>query len=210
MTRQESRTFWLSNDNLILASGSRARAHLLTEAGLPFEVIQPAIDERTIERQLTASRAGAAEVAGALADAKALDVSRRNPRRLVLGSDQTLDIDGAMLNKPANRDEARSHLRLMSGHEHHLYSAATLACDGHVLFRTVDQATLTVRELSPEFIETYLDLCGAAILESVGAYQIEGAGLHLFERIDGHHATIMGLPLLRLLAGMRDLGLLRA
>ena len=200
--------FWLASEALLLASGSPARAQLLQQVNIPFDREKPLVDERAIETRLRDAKATPAEVALALARAKALDVAARNPGRVTLGSDQTLDLEGVALNKPVDRAQAREHLRQMSGRAHHLHSAVAVACDSLILFEACDQAIMTVRPLTDDFLERYLDLCGDAILASVGAYQIEGLGAHLFERIDGEHATIVGLPLVALLRGLRQLGLL--
>jgi septum formation protein len=201
-------SLWLAAEALLLASGSAARGHLLEQAHIPFIREKPLVDERALEARLRQKKATASDVAMALARAKALDVSARFPSRLALGADQTLDLNGQGLNKPADLADAREHLRRMSGHAHHLNSAAVLACDGQVLFEASDRATMLVRPLSEAFLDRYLEACGNVILSSVGAYQMEALGLHLFERIDGDHATIMGLPLLPLLSGLRQLGFL--
>ncbi len=203
------RGFWLGREPLILASGSWARARLLTEAGVPVIVDKPGLDERLIEAPLLAQGAGGAAIAKALARAKVLEVSTRHPGRHVLGGDQTLDVDGALLSKPEGRSGARDHLRLLSGRAHQLHAAAALALDGEIVLEVSDHATLTMRPLTEDFIEAYLDVAGEAILGSVGAYQIEGLGAHLFERVEGQHAVIMGLPLQDVIAGLRVLRLLR-
>ena len=203
------RGFWLGREPLILASGSWARARLLTEAGVPVIVDKPGLDERLIEAPLLAQGAGGAAIAKALARAKVLEVSTRHPGRHVLGGDQTLDVDGALLSKPEGRSGARDHLRLLSGRAHQLHAAAAVALDGEIVLEVSDHATLTMRPLTEDFIEAYLDAAGEAILGSVGAYQIEGLGVHLFERVEGQHAVIMGLPLQDVIAGLRVLRLLR-
>ena len=200
---------WLGREPLILASGSWARARLLTGAGIPVTVDKPELDERLIEAPLLAQGAGGAVIAKALARAKVLEVSARYPGRHVLGGDQTLDVEGALLSKPEGRSGAREHLRLLSGRTHQLHAAAAVALDGEIVLEVSDHATLAMRSLSEDFIEAYLNAAGEAILGSVGAYQIEGLGAHLFERIEGQHAVIMGLPLQDLIAGLRALRLLR-
>ena len=209
MTASGPSRIWLSTDPLVLASGSATRARLLADIGIPFETCPPDVDERALSRPLEDSRAGALAIAEALADAKTLEVASRRPGRLVLGSDQTLAIGTQVLSKPQGRAGAKAHLSLLSGRSHQLHSAATLAQDGRILGRASDSATLVMRILSDSFIEAYLDQAGDGILGSVGAYQVEGLGLHLFEKIEGQHATILGLPLLDLLPVMRALDLLR-
>ena len=204
-----AQSLWRPLEPLILASGSAARAQMLTSAGIAFEIVKPEVDERSLEAPLRAAGAGGAVIAAALASAKAREVSARHPGRHVLGGDQTLQIGDDLLSKPEGRSGAREHLRLLSGRAHQLHSAATLVRDGEVMLHVADHATLTMRALSDAFIEAYLDAAGEAILGSVGAYQIERLGLHLFEAIEGQHATIMGLPLLGVIAALRGHSLLR-
>lgn len=200
---------WRPAEPLILASGSAARAQMLLGAGIPIVIEKPSVDERALESPLRAAGAGGAVIAAALAIAKAREVSLRHRGRYVLGGDQTLAVGEDLLSKPEGRAGAREHLRLLSGRAHQLHSAAVLARDGEVLCEVVDHATLTMRVLSEAFIEAYLDAAGEAILGSVGAYQIEGLGLHLFDKIEGQHATIMGLPLQGLLRALRGLSLIQ-
>ena len=200
---------WMLAEPLILASGSAARAQMLKAVGVPFEIDKPTLDERAVEAPLRTAGAGGAQIAAALAQAKALEVSARHPGHYVLGGDQTLQVGGDLLSKPDGRAGAKEHLRRLSGRSHQLHAAAVLARDGEILLSMSDVATLTMRELSEDFIETYLNAAGEAVLGSVGAYQIEGLGLHLFERIEGQHPVIMGLPLQPLIEGLRKLHLLR-
>jgi septum formation protein len=208
MSIVRSYPLWTSGEPLILASGSSARAQMLNAAGIPFEIDKPTLDERAVEAPLRAAGANGAQIAAALAQAKALEVSARRPGRYVLGGDQTLQIDDDLLAKPEGRAGAHAHLRLLSGRSHQLHAAGVLARDGDILLAARDTATLTMRALSDVFIETYLDAAGDAVLGSVGAYQIEGLGLHLFTRIEGQHPVIMGLPLQSLIEGLRNLSLL--
>lgn len=199
---------WLADDALILASGSATRRAMLAGAGVPVEVIRPDVDERAVEDGLPASRRDEAGVASALAESKALDVSRRNRRRLVLGADQTLSCEGRAFHKPAHCQEAAAQLAALSGREHVLTSAFCLARDGEVVASGHAMARLRMRRLSPGFIEAYLGVSGTAALSSVGGYQIESIGAQLFETIEGDHFTILGLPLLPVLKSLRDLGCL--
>ena len=209
MSAGASSGLWMLDEPLILASGSAARAEMLRGVGVPFEIDRPTLDERAVEAPLRAAGAGGAQIAAALALAKALEVSARHPGRYVLGGDQTLQADADLLSKPNGRAGAKEHLRLLSGRSHQLHAAAVLARDGETLLSLSEVATLTMRSLSEDFIETYLNAAGEAVLGSVGAYQIEGLGLHLFERIEGQHPVIMGLPLQPLMEGLRKLHLLR-
>ena len=204
-----SHPFWMLEEPLVLASGSSARAQMLEAAGIPFEIVKPTLDERAVEAPLRAAGADGAQIAAALAQAKALEVSARRPGRYVLGGDQTLQAGADLLSKPEGRAGARDHLRLLSGRSHQLHAAAALARDGQILLAMTDTATLSMRVLSEDLIETYLDAAGEAVLGSVGAYQIEGLGVHLFERIEGQHPVIMGLPLHALIDALRKLHLLR-
>lgn len=203
-------SLWLGADPLILASGSAARAQLLAGIAIPFVVVKPRVDEREVEAQLVEAKARPQDIAQGLADAKALDVSAHMPGRFVLGSDQVLEIEGELLHKPEGREGAKAHLQRLSNKTHLLHSAATLARDGKVVAQAYDVARLTMRELTERFIETYLNAAGDAVLGSVGAYQIEGLGQHLFAQVEGNPATIMGLPLFALLNEMRALQLVRA
>jgi septum formation protein len=200
---------WLAPAPLVLASGSAARAQLLANTGISFEVIKPQVDERALETPLMAAGATPLDLALALAKAKACQVSAAWPGRLVLGSDQVLDLEGRLLSKPQGQAGAKQHLHWLSGKTHRLHSAAILARDGAVIAQMQDHASLTMRVLDEAFIEAYLMAAGDDVLGSVGAYQIEGLGQHLFADLQGHHATIMGLPLLALLKELRALKMLR-
>ena len=194
---------------LILASGSATRSALLKAAGVPFEVRVSTVDERAVEMPLLDAGKSPAEVSLALAEAKALDVSRHEPEALVIGADQTLDFAGARWVKPASHAAAREQLALLSGHTHQLHSAVALAEHGAVAWRHVDSASLTMHLLSAAGIDAYLAAVGEEVTASVGGYQVEKLGIRLFEKIDGDHFTILGLPLLPLLARLQTLGALR-
>ncbi len=202
-----SHPFWLAPAPLVLASNSAARRLLLEGAGLPV-VVQPAtLDERAIERPLTEAGTLPDAVALALARAKAFAVSALRPGAIVLGCDQTLSLGDRAFHKPDTLAAAADQLAALSGATHRLNSSAVLVRDGAVLFETVGVAALTMRPLGPAFIDRYLRAVGGGALDSVGAYKLEGLGVHLFDRIEGDQPTVMGLPLLALLRGMRDLGL---
>jgi septum formation protein len=191
---------------IILASTSPFRKAMLAHAGVDFVAEAPRVNERAVEAPLAKTGVTPEEVAEVLATAKAVDVGERHPGVLVLGCDQTLSLGDQLFHKPVDMDGARRHLLELSGKTHHLNSAAVLVRDGEVLWRTVSVARMTMRRLDPAFIGRHLARVGDKALQSVGAYQIEGEGIQLFERIDGDYFTIVGLPLLPLLAALRDLG----
>lgn len=195
---------WRGKTPILLASKSAARRALLTAAGIPFESIAAEIDERALETPLR--KEGPSATAKHLARAKALAVAAANPDRLVVGADQVLALDGVMFAKPRDLSEAKAQLRRLSGRSHALHSAVAVARAERVLFETVESATLTCRAFGAEFIERYLADVGEQALLSVGGYQIEALGIQLFERIEGDHTTILGLPLLPLLAFLRREG----
>ncbi|WP_339759487.1 Maf-like protein [uncultured Hoeflea sp.] len=189
---------------LVLASASPFRRALLENAGLKFDVEPAQIDERAVEEPL--GDLTPEDVASVLAEAKAQDVSSRNPGAIIIGSDQTLSLAGEIYHKAANMDEARRRLLALSGRTHELNSAVTLVKDGETIWRHMSVARMTMRDLDPAFIGRHLSNVGGKALSSVGAYQFEGEGIQLFERIDGDYFTIIGLPLLPLLAKLRALG----
>jgi septum formation protein len=195
-------TLWRGKDPLILASKSHARQMLLANAGVHFEAVPADIDERAVQQSSGLSAPG--EIATLLAREKALAVSMRQPGKYVVGADQTLALETRLFSKPAGRAAAAEQLRDLAGRSHELHAAVAVARDGKILFETTDIARMTMRQLSGAEIRTYLDEAGEAVTSSVGAYQLEGLGVHLFERIDGDHFTILGLPLLPLLAFLRS------
>lgn len=195
---------------LILASQSPVRRMLMENAGLVFAARPAAIDERAVEAAIAARNPSPAELAEELAAEKALDVSRAVPGALVIGSDQTLSLGSRVFHKPADMGEAKSHLTAMAGRTHALNCGVALAQDGAVLWRHVSIARLTMRVLSEDFVDRYLSRAGDKVLASVGAYQLEGEGVQLFEAIDGDYFTVLGLPMLPLLAKLRALGAIDA
>jgi septum formation protein len=195
-------TIWRGNSPLILASQSRARQMLLGNAGISFEAVPADIDERAVQKNSGLASPG--EIAGLLAREKALLVSSKNPGRYVIGADQTLALGQRLFSKPSGRAQAAEQLRLLAGNSHELHSAVAVISDGKILFTDVSIATMTMRPLGDSEISAYLDAAGEAVTISVGAYQLEGLGVHLFERISGDHFTILGLPLLPLLKFLRD------
>ncbi|OCK57634.1 Maf family protein [Bradyrhizobium sp. LMTR 3] len=199
-------TIWRGQHPLILASQSRARQMLLANAGISFDAVPADIDERSVQKNSGLSAPG--EIAGLLAREKACFVSSKNPGRYVVGADQTLALASRLFSKPAGRAQAAEQLRLLAGQTHELHSAVAVAHDGKLVFSDVSIARMTMRRMANIEIEGYLDWVGEAVTTSVGAYQLEGLGVHLFERIEGDHFTILGLPLLPLLAFLRGEGLL--
>jgi septum formation protein len=199
-------TLWRGQHPLILASQSRTRQTLLAHAGIAFEAIPADIDERAMQK---ASGLLAPDgIAALLAREKAMSVSASRPGRFVVGADQTLALGQRLFSKPAGRTQAKEQLRALAGHSHELHSAVAVALDGKILFEDIAVAHMTMRRLSENEIDAYLDAAGEVVTSSVGAYQLEGLGIHLFEQIDGDHFTILGLPLLPLLAFLRSAKLL--
>jgi septum formation protein len=196
---------WLSKHKLVLASRSRARQAMLVRAGIPIEVVHPTVDERSLQRE-AGSDASPANIALMLASAKALAVANTMAGRLVLGSDQILDLDGSICNKVIDRASASKRLQMLSGRMHKLHSAYSFARDGVVVRSGVVSARLSIRTLSDEFIENYLDERGPEVLDSVAVYEIEGLGVQMFDSIDGDWFTIQGLPLNVVMTFLRDEG----
>jgi septum formation protein len=194
-------TLWRGQFPLILASQSRARQMLLSNAGIAFEAVPADIDERAVQQASGLSAPG--DIARLLARAKALSVSSRQPGRFVVGADQTLALGTRLFSKPAGRAQAAEQLRALAGRSHELHAAVAVARDSKILFEQAMLARMTMRQLADAEIEAYLTEAGEAVTTSVGAYQLEGLGVHLFERIEGDHFTILGLPLLQLLAFLR-------
>jgi septum formation protein len=199
-------TLWRGRHPLILASQSRARKMLLENAGLAFEAVPADIDERAIQQGSGLVDPG--EIAAQLAREKALWVSSRRPGHYVVGADQTLALGRELFSKPADRGQASAQLKRLAGRSHELHSAVAVAHDGKIVFAHVSVAELTMRAMNDTAIAAYLDEAGEAVTSSVGAYQLEGLGVHLFERIPGDHFTILGLPLLPLLGFLRSQSLL--
>jgi len=199
-------SLWLASDPLLLASRSAARRTLLEAAGIPVELHPADIDERGLE--VDAGSATPTEIAALLARAKASVIAGLRPGRLVLGADQTLALGAERFAKPADRTAARIQLRALSGRTHELHSAVAFMQDATVLFEYVGSARLTMRKLSDQLLDQYLETVGSAVTASVGAYRIEGPGVQLFERVEGDYFTILGLPLLATLDFLRRRGCL--
>ena len=194
---------------IVLASKSSARGAVLRGAGVSFTAAGSGVDEDAVKNRLLGEAASPRDIAQVLADAKAETVSRTHGG-LVIGADQTLDLDGALFDKVATLNEARERLLRLRGRRHQLHSALAVAVEGQVIWRDLVSASLTMRAFSDNFLEGYLARNGQAILSSVGCYMLEGEGVQLFEAIDGDYFTILGLPLMGLLEFLRGKGAVRA
>ena len=197
-------SLWNPAHRLVLASGSATRQALLASAGLSFEIVHPQVDERAIEAG--APVATPQRLALSLARAKALDVSARTPEAWVIGADQVLSLEGGLIHKSHDRAAAMATLGALSGRTHRLTSAFALARGGEIVAGDFECADLTMRLLDEAALRRYLDAAGEGVLASVGVYQWEGLGAHLFARVEGDHSTILGLPMLKLLAALRSVG----
>ena len=197
---------------LILASGSTARAKMLRDAGVALDIAVPRIDEDEIKASYCAEGVGVEDTAIALGEMKALAVSRKvmaaDPGRHVLGSDQMLECGGIWFDKPMDLAAARAQLMALRGRRHHLVSAAVLVKDGVRIWHHVDRAELTMRDFTDGYLDAYLGAIGADVLSSVGAYHLEGLGAQLFTSVRGDFFTVLGLPLLPVLAILRTHGML--
>jgi septum formation protein len=194
--------------SVILASGSGTRQNMLRSAGVPFEIDRPDVDEGALKIECRARGLTIAETAEALALAKARQVASRHPGQIVLGADQMLECGDEWLDKPVDRAAAGRQLLKLSGRSHKLHSATVALRDNQMIWRNVDTAELSIRPITPDFLEAYLDRVGDAVLSSVGCYQIEGMGIQLFSAINGSHFTIQGMALLPLLAFLRVEGVI--
>jgi septum formation protein len=190
----------------ILASQSRARYHMLRSAGLDFSVQAPAVDEAALQHKLHEAMTPPESMAAALAAAKALSVATRHPSHYVIGADQVLYCNGRIFSKAADLATARENLKYLSGKQHQLISAVCVMQRDKMLWHHADRAKLTMRNLSDAELDHYCARAGDALTRSVGAYELEGLGAWLFDRIEGDHFTILGLPLLPLLGFLREKG----
>jgi septum formation protein len=200
--------FWLADRPLVLASKSEIRRIMLSNTGIPVEIVPANIDERAVEQASPSRDPGA--VATLLAREKARAIAAVRPVRLVLGADQTLALGAQRFTKPVDREAAREQLRTLRGKAHALHSAVALIQDDTVLYEHCAVARLTMRDFSDDFLETYLDIAGTAATASVGGYQLENVGITLFEKVEGDHFTILGLPMFPLLAEFRRMGAMAA
>jgi septum formation protein len=193
---------------LILASASRVRAAVLRQAGLSFDIVPAHVDEAATKQAMAGQ--DPSEIAAVLAEQKAATVAALHPEALVIGADQVLVCDGVLFDKPVDMAEARSHLLRLRGRTHHLCSASVVMGEGRVLWRHMERPELTMRALSESFIDGYLQAIGPDALLSVGAYQLEGRGAQLFDRVGGDFFSILGLPLLPLLGFLRRRNIIEA
>jgi nucleoside triphosphate pyrophosphatase len=198
-------SLWLAPAPLVIASKSAVRRAVLEAAGFPLEVRPADIDERGIEARSSAASPG--EVAALLAREKARAIAAVMPGRFVLGADQTLALGQRRFSKPVDRAAAREQLQALRGRTHELHSAVAIVRDAEVLYNRVEVARLTMRPFADDFLDRYIDTAGSAVTASVGGYQLERTGIHLFSRIEGDHFTVLGLPLLPLLDFLRNQGL---
>jgi septum formation protein len=189
---------------MILASASDVRARLLRAAGIEFEIVPARVDEDALRESMLAEKAELCAIADALAELKALRVSGAHAGELVLGADQVLVLNDELISKCESLEEARALLGRLRGRQHQLISALVLAKDGAPIWRHAEQAKLTMRDFSDEFLENYLASEGESLLAGVGCYKLEGRGIQLFQKIEGDYFTILGLPLLRLLSALRE------
>ncbi len=192
---------------LILASASPSRRQMLEQAGLAFDIEPSGLDEDEIKRSLQAGRAAPQDIAEKLAELKALRVSSRHADALVVGGDSTLACNGRLFDKPSSLEAARRQLQALRGQTHELFSSVVVARNGSRLWHWNERARLTMRPFSDAFLEAYLERVGESVLTSVGAYQLEALGAHLFSRVDGDYFTILGLPLLPLLSFLAGHGI---
>jgi len=190
----------------VLASRSRIRAALLSQAGIKAARDPARIDETEIKANSRRKGAEAGVCAMALAEAKALTVTTRHPRALVIGADQILNCNGTWLDKPRGRDDARGQLRLLRGQTHELATAVCVARDANVIWHEIQRPRLTMRNFGDDFLDAYIAALGRDDMAAVGAYRIEGRGIQLFERIEGDYFAILGLPLLPLMEFLRAQG----
>jgi septum formation protein len=193
---------------IVLASTSLIRLQLLQAAGLSVEVAAPRVDEATARQALLAEGATPRDIADALAEMKARKLADRRPADLVLGCDQVLDLDGAVLSKPQSPDDARDQLRRLRGRTHRLCSAIVAYEDAQPVWRHVAEARLTMHQISDAYLDDYVDRTWESIRHSVGCYKLEEEGVRLFSAITGDHFTILGLPLLPLLAWLGTRGMI--
>jgi septum formation protein len=193
---------------IVLASTSASRRRLLTQAGLDFKTAKPPVDEEEIKAEMKKTPAIAGDVAEALAEAKANGVAAILPGAYVIGADQMLDCEGLWFDKPADRAGARRHLETLRGKTHQLITAAVISHEGRIVWRWRETARMTMRDFSDHFLDHYMDEAGDGIACSVGAYELEGLGAQLFDKIEGDFFSILGLPLIPLLGGLRETGAL--
>jgi septum formation protein len=189
--------------DVILASKSISRARLLANAGLRARILPAAVDEEEVKHAMRGAMASARDTANTLAELKAMRISNQNPESFVIGADQILECNGVWFDKPVDMDHARAHLISLKGKTHSLINAVCVAKGGAVIWHHVNEAKLTLQNFDTAFLDAYLEVAGEEILTSVGAYQLEGLGINLFQKIEGDFFSILGLPLMELLDFLR-------
>lgn len=199
---EAARGLW-RGDAIVLASRSKGRAQLLTQAGIPFVAVDSGLDERAVEK---VARLAPPALAQRLATEKARRVSISYPNRIVIGADQILALDAEIQHKSRDRTEVVERLKKLRGRDHQLHSAVSCFRDNALQFVIVDTALIRMRSFSDRTLEAYVEAMGDRLFETVGAYEVEGLGVNLIERIEGDHFTIIGLPLLPLLSRFRAMG----
>ena len=195
---------------IVLASGSAIRGQMLSNAGIAFEAIVPRVDEEMIKIALQAEKATPRDIADALAETKARKIGGKHPDKLVIGCDQVLDFDGQILSKPQTPEEAREQLKALRGKRHSLLSAVVVYHQLEPLWRHVGQVRLYMRDISDSYLNEYVERNWPSLQSSVGGYKLEEEGVRLFSRIEGHHFTILGLPLIELINYLTASGDLKA
>lgn len=193
-------------NEIILASGSEARRVMLDQAGVVFRMAAPKIDEDSVKASLINQGAGPRDIADALAELKAARISGQNPDAWVIGSDQVLELDGKLYSKPKDMTEARAQLSALSGKRHKLISAAVILHNGVPEWRHIGEVRLTMRPVSAAYIDDYLSRMGTGILATVGCYKLESEGVRLFSRIEGDYFSVLGMPLVEVLAYLTSRG----
>jgi septum formation protein len=193
---------------IVLSSTSATRRRLLSQSGLHFKTAKPPVDEAAVKTTLREAGASAADVAAKLAESKAESVGAILPGAYVIGADQMLECDDAWFDKPVGLDGAKRHLRALRGKTHHLITASAIAYEGRIVWRHTETAKMTMRDFSDAFLDRYLEKAGDGVTHSVGAYELEGIGAQLFDRIEGDFFAILGLPLIPLLSALRAAGAL--
>lgn len=193
---------------IVLASTSSSRRRVLTQCGIYYKTAKPDFEEGPVKQSMKQAGAGAGEVALALAEGKANSIAAILPGHFVIGADQMLECEGKWFDKPAGRAGARAHLESLRGKTHQLITAAVVAHEGKIVWRHTETARMTMRDFSDGFLDQYLEKAGEGVTRSVGAYELEGAGSLLFDKVEGDFFAILGLPLVPLLTGLRAAGAL--
>ena len=198
-------------NKIILASKSKARQQILENAGIDCDIYPPNIDENIIKQKIINSdfKNKAVKIAAELAMQKALYISNQNKDSIVIAGDQTLSLNGVLYSKPKNKQGVINHLTDFSGKVHLLHSGIAIAKNNEIIFSGVYNANMSVKKLSKDYIDWYADLCGDIVCSSVGAYNYEGLGIQLFDKVEGDYFTILGLPMIPIVSFLQDQGILK-